>query len=368
MKVLHVFNSLKFSGAEIMYVGAARQLQSMGCELFALATASEIGDYVGHFRDVGFQVLHRPYPSSKWKIAAKWRYLLAIRKLIRDEHIDVVHIHSAGLKCVMALTARSCGVKCIYTVHNVFRFHGYHWLTQWIERRVMRLTRCRIQTISDSVHDTETNYWHNKATLVYNWYNTPAFYLAASGERERCRQELGLPANAPVVVSVGGCSPVKRHEDALKAMTEIVRRWPEAVYLHLGAGVSTEAEKNLARKLGIEDNIRFMGNQTDVRRFLIASDVYVMPSRHEGIPITTIEAMACGIPAVLYDVPGLRDFNAGEERSRLIAEDSHKLAEAIAELYTDKTVAQRLSAAAMDFVHSRFDMATNIKQIYRLYQ
>lgn len=61
-----------------------------------------------------------------------------------------------------------------------------------------------------------------------------------------------------------------------------------------------------------------------------------MPSKHEGIPITTIEAMACLTPSILYNVPGLRDFNKNKECSKVIEEDYNALAKTIVELYRDK--------------------------------
>lgn len=70
-----------------------------------------------------------------------------------------------------------------------------------------------------------------------------------------------------------------------------------------------EVEIELAAGLGVRNNVRFCGNRKEVRMFLVAADIYVMTSKYEGISITTIEAMACGVPAILYDVAGLCDFN-----------------------------------------------------------
>ena len=67
----------------------------------------------------------------------------------------------------------------------------------------------------------------------------------------------------------------------------------------------------------------FVVTRLMLEKYLIASDIYLMPSMHEGIPITTIECLACGIPTILYDVPGLHDFNQEEECSILIKEDYH---------------------------------------------
>lgn len=179
---------------------------------------------------------------------------------------------------------------------------------------------------------------------------------------------MNIPQDALVLISVGGCSPIKRHTDVIKALPEILKEYPNAIYLHLGEGVSLQEEIELADQLGVSKNVIFCGNQKDVRQFLIASDIYVMPSKHEGIPITTIEAMACKIPAILYNVPGLRDFNKEMECSELIAEDYRLLAQTIIKLYKNKGRQLFLTQNAKSFVDCHFYMETNTKKIFELYK
>lgn len=93
-----------------------------------------------------------------------------------------------------------------------------------------------------------------------------------------------------------------------------------------------------------------------------------MSSRHEGMPITAIEAMACGIPSIFYNVPGLRDFNQYGECSVLVEEDPSKLAEAILALKADQVRQQRLVSHARSYVSQAYDMPTNVRKIFELYQ
>ena len=119
---------------------------------------------------------------------------------------------------------------------------------------------------------------------------------------------------------------------------------------------------------GVLENVRFCGNQKDVRKYLVASDIYVMTSKFEGIPITTIEAMASGVPAILYDVPGLRDFNAERECAELIPEDYGLLAKEIIALSQDKRLQSELTANAQALVNEKYNMRTNAQKIYELYR
>lgn len=369
MKVLHVLNELKFSGAEIMYVDAAPIFQENGCELFVVNTTKNLGEYAVAFKQKGYTVFHIPYPEHKKELFSRTKWCKKMIQLIRNEHIDVVHIHSARLRFDMSYCAWKAGVKSIYTFHNVFT--ASHWWTKLygIAQRtiVKRIFRCKFQTISDSVYNNEKFFWHNNTKLIYNWYNSFRFYPAAKGEKECIRKELGISNDSLVLISVGGCSLIKRHTDIIKALPILKKTHPDIIYIHLGSGGSLDDEMQLAKSLNVLGNIRFYGNQIDVRKFLIASDIYLMPSKFEGISLTTIECMACKIPAILYDVPGLRDFNKEKECSVLIKEDYHLLVNSILSLYRDRQKQEYITDNAKLFVDSKFSIKNNALEIFELY-
>lgn len=366
MKVLHFLAELKFSGAEIMYVDAAPVFQQLGCELAVVNTTARMGEYSPFFKKAGYEVIHLPITNS---YLGQWRERKKIIKLINDARADVVHIHRSDLRWIVAYCAWKVGCRAVYTTHNVFRSRWFtkplHILQRWTADHWFG---CTFQTISDSVEENERNYYHARTTLVYNWYGNNRFYPAKEGEKDVVRRELGLPQDALVIISVGGCSHIKRHHDVLKAMSKILKTNQNSYYLHLGEGKTLDEEIQMAADLGISNNVLFCGNQRDVRKYLIASDIYVMPSRFEGIPLTTIEAMACEIPTALYNVPGLKDFNVGGvERSVVVDEDVDALVSAIFLLYENKAKAAELTEKAKAFVDSNFFLPTNAKKIYQLY-
>lgn len=365
MKILHVLNELKFSGAEIMYVDAAPVFKRLGCDLSVINSANRLGEYAPYFEKAGYSIIHHPYPCNYLK---RWIYYYNTIKFLKKEKYDVVHIHSSALKWGMSYCAWRAGCKSIYTFHNVFRSHWYsylyHWWLRWSAKHIFK---CKFQTISDSVYENEKQYYHNETEKIYNWYGSDRFYPSQVGEKQLIRNKLNIPQDALVIISVGGCSPIKRHTDMIKAMPEILKENPNTIYLHLGEGISLQEEKELVNQLNISKNVYFCGNQKDVRQYLIASDIYVMPSIFEGISLTTIEAMACLIPSVLYNVPGLRDFNKENECSVLISENYHLLAKSIIALYKDKDKQLYITQNAKNFVDKYFYMDTNVKKIFELY-
>lgn len=367
IRVIHILYELKFSGAEIMYVDAASLFQAKGCELSVVATAEQLGDFAPNFEKAGYTIYHKSYPSLR-KYFKRIVYFVRFIQFLRNGKFDVVHIHSSSAMWGMAFCAWIAGKRSVYTFHNVFSTHfysyAYHFLLRWSAKNIFR---CRFQSISDSVYQNELKYFRNRTICIYNWYGDSRFFPAEASEKLVIRDMLNIPANALVLVSVGGCSPIKRHSDVIRALAIIIEKYSNCIYLHLGKGVSEASEIALAEELKVMDHIRFCGNQTDVRKFLIAADIYLMPSRFEGISITTIEAMACLIPTILYDVPGLRDFNKNGENSILIPENYKLLAEKALYLNEKPEVAIGMALRAKEFVDSNFNIEKNVNLIFNLY-
>lgn len=365
-KILYVFYELKFSGAEIMYVNAASIFQNHGYELTAMAIAPKLGEYAPFFKAAGYEIIHYPMPPLK-KYFNRIKFYSSVIKLIKKNKYKVVHIHSIAAIWGFALCAKIAGVRSVYTFHNVYPSRAltypYHYLLRWSAKHIFK---CRFQTISDSVYNNELFTYHNKTTKIYNWYDD-RYYAATTDEKENARKELGIDSSSFVMISVGGCSPIKRHSEVIKSLPSIVEKIPNCVYLHLGKGISEVEEKELAEELGVSNHIRFCGNQTDVRKYLIASDVYLMTSRFEGISITTIEAMACQIPTILYDVPGLCDFNKTGEHSIIIPEDFRRLSEKVIYVNANPNFSSEIVIRAKNFVNKNFNMNINVNKIIELY-
>lgn len=367
MKILHVLHELKFSGAEIMYVDAAPVFQKKGVKLMVVATASELGEFAPYFERARYKVFHKPFPPLR-NYLNRIKYYGEFVKFIKIENIDVVHTHSHGSMWGMALCARLAGKKSVYTFHNVFKSnwysHFYHYLLRWSAKKIFN---CKFQTIGNSVHDNELKLYRNKTIKIENWYGSNRLYPAQKNEKSQVRKELNISDNSLVLISIGGCSHIKRHYEIIKALPLILNEYPNVLYLHLGSGETESEEKELAHDLGLTEYIRFYGNQQDVRKFLIVSDIFLMPSTNEGMPITAIETMGCKIPTILYDVPGLRDFNNNGENSILIPEDYKVLAEKVIFLNNHPEEGFRIANSAKNMVDECYNMEKNALKIYELY-
>ncbi|MDR2038780.1 MAG: glycosyltransferase [Bacteroidales bacterium] len=364
MKVIHILDELKFSGAEVMYIAAAPVFQDLGCELSVVNSNKNLGVCASLFEQAGYEVFHKPYPSSRFKSIS---YCFQFIRFLKKNRYNVVHIHTNLFS--MAFCAWMAGCRSVYTFHSVFYSRKltrwYHRLQRWVSKRIFR---CVFQTIGDSVYAQEKNYYKNDSIKIYNWYNSNRYYPAREGEREIFRRELGIDPGTLVLISIGGCSPIKRHWEIINALPEVVAKYPDTIYLHLGEGTTLSEEQELVNQSDISGHVRFCGNQTDIRKYLIASDIYLMTSVVEGVSITAIETMACGIPEILYNSPGLRDFNNEMECTLLVEQDPTSLANGIIWLYENKEHQKKLTDNALKLVSSHFDMKKNATEIFKLYR
>ena len=158
----------------------------------------------------------------------------------------------------------------------------------------------------------------------------------------RIRRELNVPLTSPVLGFIGRLYPVKGPRKMLRMMGEIARRRPDAVLLVAGDGPERSACEDIARDLDFRKNVRFLGQRNDIPELLAATDLIVMPSESEGLPLAAIEAMAAGRPVVGFDVGGFREIVEDRQSGRVIAPGNESaFVEAILTLLEDP---QSLSA------------------------
>jgi glycosyltransferase involved in cell wall biosynthesis len=174
-------------------------------------------------------------------------------------------------------------------------------------------------------------------------------------DRDMVRSELGLPVNQPVIGSAGRLTDQKGYDVLLQAMALLPR--PEIHLLLIGSGEEELNLHKLAETLGLEARIHFFGYRHDVPRLLHALDVYVQPSRFEGMPNALLEAMAAGCPVVATAVDGNRELiDDGVHGWLTPVDNAAALAEAIKNAVVDRNEAQQRAACAQQRVQNEFSV------------
>lgn len=150
----------------------------------------------------------------------------------------------------------------------------------------------------------------------------------------------------PVIVSAGRLVTEKGFDILLKAFRDVIRKM-DARLIVLGEGPERQTLSRLADELAIADKVSFPGFQKDPYNFISSSDVFVLSSRYEGLPMVILEAMACGTPVISTDCNyGPEEILKHGDCGVLVAnEDSHALSTAIQNLLVDRAQRARFSAS-----------------------
>ncbi|MFQ5473423.1 MAG: glycosyltransferase [Dehalococcoidia bacterium] len=187
-------------------------------------------------------------------------------------------------------------------------------------------------------------------------------------ERNGVRLELGVPLSAPLMLHVGRFIEAKNHCALIDIFRLVRRRRPDVHLLLVGQGefqVQTRAQVASSR---LEDCVHFLGRRSDVPRLMRSSDLLVMPSVREGLPVTLIEAAAAGLRAVASDLPGMQEANEVVCKARLLSVS--RPIEEWAEAVIESLEAPRLNASAELELIRKSGMsigasARKLEQIYR---
>jgi len=138
----------------------------------------------------------------------------------------------------------------------------------------------------------------DKITVIPNSVDIEEFRNVRRESANGKREELGILPQEKVILTVGRLDPPKGHRFLFLAMGDILRAVPELKLLVVGDGPSRSSLEALARDLGIAANVVFTGVRSDVRELLALAQVFVLPTLSEGMPVTLLESLASGVPAV----------------------------------------------------------------------
>jgi glycosyltransferase involved in cell wall biosynthesis len=361
MRVLHVLGELRASGAEVMLRDAVPLFRSFSIEPLMLATGGRIGDFAEQYVAAGVKVRHLPFER-------KWRYLHAFYRLVRAEELDLVHVHTERANFVLGLAARAAGVPVVRTIHSVFSYQDRLKQQRRLERWLLRKFGIRHISIGPSVEDNERRRLKNPTTRVDNWIG-PDFRPPDAEERLAARTAFEVPESAVVIATLGQCSEVKNHQAVLEALGLCaVHAGRPLIYLHAGYGPMEAHERELARNLHEVANIRFLGRVAEVRQLLWATDIYCMPSLYEGVGNAALEAIACGVPAVLSRVPGLVDVAEPAAGVQFVEPTAPGVAAGIAALLRDLGAARANVAELAERVAAQRSAGDAVRKMVEIYR
>lgn len=243
--------------------------------------------------------------SNKNKISKQFAVYSNLKSLIERNGYDVVHIHSdvANKLYVCGRAAKAAGAKKIILHSHAAGVDGGHRLFKTIfhkcsQRKLRKVGTCFLSC------STPASEWMfpssaDKVQIINNGVNLSAFRFDPEARR-RAREDLGISSGL-IIGHIGRFAYQKNHEYLIEVFSAIAAQRADSKLLLIGEGERMEEIKALVKAKNLADKVIFYGLCADVARMMQAMDVFLLPSRFEGLPIVGVEAQAAGLPCIFSD-------------------------------------------------------------------
>jgi glycosyltransferase involved in cell wall biosynthesis len=365
IRVTHVVHDFEGGGLETLVADMARGFDAARVRTSIVSLSGRIGR-LGHALTGVVHGVHALKPAPLVSMVLP----LGLARHLRRSGTQIVHVHS-GVWFKAAVAARFAGVDgVVFTEHG--REHADPPVMRFIDGRAARLTDAVVAVsgrleryLADRVGVPP-----GRLMTIENGVDTNRFRPGTP--RRDVRGELGIPADALVVGSVGRLEHVKAYERALYAVAAVRARGgiSRPVYLVLfGDGSQRQPLTALADSLGLGDAVRFPGwvsEPDDVYRMM---DVFVLPSHSEGLSVSLLEAMATGVVPLVTPVGANPDVLRDTLASQVVsAEEPGRFADALYLTLASDTRRQALATAAREVVLARFSQTRMLDAYTTLYE
>lgn len=349
--------------------------------------------YLKMFHDLGWQVdvashgdVELPYCDNRYEIPIKrspadkdnLQAYKMLKKIIKDNRYDLVHCHTPMggiLARLAAASQRKHGTKVLYTAHGFHFYEGapkLNWMVYFpIEYTMSFLTDCLI-TINEEDYNCAKKHLKVKEIKKVNGvgYNSDKYFPVSSEEKLRLREKLGYSKDEKLLIYVAEMNANKNQTMLIKALKLVSEKRDNVRLLIAGADNYNGEYIRLAKELGVDKKVDFLGHREDIDDLLHISDIAVASSYREGLPVNVMEALACGLPVVLSDNRGHRVLGVNGENGYVVkVNDCETMAEKIIMILDDEALYGRLSQNAVELVKpfSKESVLAELTQVYNQY-
>ena len=304
-------------------------------------------------------------PFDKLNLAAYKQ----LKKLVENGEYDIVHCHTPVAAMITRLACRKMrkkGTKVIYTAHGFHFYKGapkLNWLIYYpIEKICSYFTDVLITINKEDFALAQKKMKAKKVEYVPGVGIEVEKFANPGVTREQKREELGIPQDAKLLISVGELNKNKNHETVIRAIKDL-----DVYYIIAGCGDLQDYLQNIIDEFNLTDRVKLLGYRTDVAELYAVADVFVFPSFREGLPVSMMEAMASGLPCIASKIRGNVDLIDNSENGYLCNPSlSDEFTKAIEKILNNEELKQSIKLSNAQTVKA-FDVFNVISEMKRLY-
>ena len=378
IRLLHLVVGLRLGGAEILLV---QYIKSLGMKdydhfVYCFGRSGPVREKIEALGVKVYMGKRRALINQPIRFIVHLLSLLRdLMKFIKSNRIQLIQSHLSHANKLAVLVGKLAGVPSFPTIHSTMEFvdRRSRWdfrvyINKAVDWFIFPMAD-QILTVSQEIKEIVHQRFRVNNSKIMVLKNGIVFdnRFSVSVDLEK---EFLISENTLKIIAVGRLSYEKALEVLVQAASELVNRGMHNMFVMIaGEGQDRVRLETIVSNLRLANYIKLLGIRHDVLRLMKASDIFIIPSRYEGLSIAMIEAMACGLPIVASDAPGLNTYIVHGKNGLLFPVDNHKiLAELILRLANDKKLRTRLSLAARESFEKEYDLEKNIKSLDMLFR
>ena len=357
--LLLVGSQMRMGGAQRVLLTIARWFHERGTKVTVAFFYDKDGLHQRWQEEAPFPIINLRGWSNDSSLRNYFRLFGGVRRLyllIRSEKFSaaLTFTHHANLLGIP--TAWLGGVPVRVASHRG-RIYGFPRWQEWLHSQMINLGMAKcLLALSEGVRQEaiREGVKPERVIVIHNGVEKPSL---DQGMRSRIRMELDVPDGAALLLSTGRLAPEKGHSVLMQSIPAVLERNKQVVVVIAGEGPLRAGLEEMARKLGVGSQVRFLGLRQDVLELAFAADLFVMPSISEGLGQALLEAMSVGTPVLASNVGGIPELIVDGITGRLVRpSDPGALAEAISDLLGDENERRRLGMAGKQFIAEHFTL------------
>ncbi len=355
MKVAHVDEQAGWRGGEQQASWLMRGLAARGHAVLAVGRPGEpfLEDTHG-----GAAVTRIPLPlRGEWDVASAWR----LARVIRRQGVDIVHAHTSHAHTLALLARRFAGRGKVVVSRRVSFPPRPHALNRWKYASADRLL-----AVSGKVGEVlgESGVPRERVAVVHS-----AVDLERLNVDPARRADLGVPEDAPLIVSAGALVGHKDHRNLIEAAARVRETLPRLRVLIAGEGPLRPVLETRIAELGLDEAVTLLGHRRDVPALIRAADAYVSSSWSEGLGTSILEALACRTPVVAAEAGGAAEMVRPGKTGWLVpARDAQALAAAVLACLREREQARAMAQEGYELVRREFTVERMVEQTLEAYR
>ena len=371
LKVLCLTASTHIGGAERLILDLANQINSTRfethiCVLESFSHNASFRQNASFLPDI--QRTGLPVYVIGTKRSFSLTNFIAIFRYIRQHQINIIHTHLTDANMIGHIVGRLSGCRVISTLHNEPPKDNQKrsYKLGWLERITARYLANHLVAVSNRVRTMHIKEWHipeEKISTIYNGIDMQEYLKIPEDAGQN------NPDTEFVITNVAKLSVQKAQHLLLEAAKLVLEQKPNVRFMIVGRGPLEQQLKEQAEALGIAGRVTFTGLRRDIPAILSQSDIFVLSSLWEGLPISALEAMAAARAVVLTDVGGNSELVEHGTNGLIVPPgDVPALANTLLSLINDSSYRLSLGKAARSHVQREFNIDFAAKQYETLYE